>query len=339
MTENKFYTVREAAEKLNLAEYTVRKKISNKEIQAEKTSNRDGYRIAEDELLNYIKKHPQRNNYEMLPGLGLIPAITAGGVALGLDKTGNGTEDEKRKELARAKLNINRLQDMIDAINLRIEALELEGGYDSLSIDEKKQVLQGRLNAKLIERQIKEIQLQYDLIDEDDFLSEENSIEVPVQLLELRDSGELSREEYKAVKGRISRAFQDQEVILPEIEDEKLDPKYVRNYSEDSFWDKITDVVKKAGFEVIYKALQLYYAAQSPSCPAGVKATIYAALGYFILPLDLIPDIIPMVGFSDDLLAIGTAIGVANMYIDAMVIKKARGKMRSLFGDSVIHKL
>ena len=142
-------------------------------------------------------------------------------------------------------------------------------------------------------------------------------------------------------KARILRAEQDPsgETIIPEIMDEKLDPKYAKEFSEDGFWEKITGVIKKAGAEIIYKALQLYYATLNPACPVAVKGTIYAALGYFILPLDLIPDFIPVVGFSDDLLAIGAAIGMAHLYIDGNVIQQSRGKMRALFGDGILDEL
>ena len=209
----KFYTVREAAEKLNLAEYTVRKKIANHEIKAEKTSNRDGYRIVEDELINYLNKHNKRNTYattldsligETLGGidgimssaLGLSTAvgmaglgIIASGAALGMTKMQNRTEDEEeKKELAKAKLNIGRLQDMIDAINLEIKALELECGYDDLSVTDKKQVLQARSRVKMLKQKIKEIRLQYDLIEENDLTPDDTLVEIPRQLLELRDS-------------------------------------------------------------------------------------------------------------------------------------------------------
>ena len=46
-----------------------------------------------------------------------------------------------------------------------------------------------------------------------------------------------------------------------------IDPKYSGDYSEDSFWNKIKTVLKSAGLELIYKALQLYYAMQNPNCP------------------------------------------------------------------------
>ena len=70
-----------------------------------------------------------------------------------------------------------------------------------------------------------------------------------------------------------------------------------------------------------------------------VKAGIFAALGYFISPIDLIPDFTPIIGYSDDASAIGIAIVMAQMYIDAEVKSKAREKIRSIFGDGVAAEL
>lgn len=111
-----------------------------------------------------------------------------------------------------------------------------------------------------------------------------------------------------------------------------IDPRYSKDYSEDNFWDKIIGCVKSAGLELVYKALQLYYAMDNPNCPMGVKAGIIAALGYFISPIDFIPDFIPVVGFTDDLAAIGAAIVMAHMYIDDNVKCKAREKIDDIFG-------
>jgi len=77
--------------------------------------------------------------------------------------------------------------------------------------------------------------------------------------------------------------------------------EYEKDYSEDSFWDKLKNFAKKAGCEVIEKALMLYYVAKDEETSAKVKTIIYGALGYFISPIDAIPDITPVVGFSDDL--------------------------------------
>ena len=107
---------------------------------------------------------------------------------------------------------------------------------------------------------------------------------------------------------------------------------YQENFSDDGFWSKIGKYAKKAGKEVIEKALWLYYAAQNPATPAWAKGVIYGALGYFILPIDAIPDIAPVVGYTDDLGMIGTALAAVSMYITDDVKQLARQKLQDWFG-------
>ena len=115
--------------------------------------------------------------------------------------------------------------------------------------------------------------------------------------------------------------------------------KYSKDYSEESLWTKIRDNVSSAGLNLIYKALQLYYVTESPACPMKVKAGIYAALGYFISPIDLIPDFTPIVGYADDATAVGMALILAQVYIDGEVKAKARGKIHDMFGMKALAKL
>ena len=70
--------------------------------------------------------------------------------------------------------------------------------------------------------------------------------------------------------------------------------KFEKDYSEESFFDKILKYAKVIGVNLIYKALQLYYVLQKPDVPAADKGIIIAALGYLISPLDFIPDPIPV---------------------------------------------
>ena len=102
--------------------------------------------------------------------------------------------------------------------------------------------------------------------------------------------------------------------------------------NHDSFWDKICSALKMASQEVIEKALWLYYAAQDPDVPAWAKSTIYSALAYFILPLDLIPDFVPG-GYVDDLGVLAAAVASVSMYITEDVKHQATAKLQAWFGD------
>ena len=115
--------------------------------------------------------------------------------------------------------------------------------------------------------------------------------------------------------------------------------KYSDKYSEKSFFDKVTGAIKKAGITLIYKALQLYYVTENPNCPMRIKATIFATLGYFISPIDIIPDITPFVGYSDDAAAIALALVMAKIFIDNKVRQKAKDKLVSLFGRKILAQL
>ena len=109
--------------------------------------------------------------------------------------------------------------------------------------------------------------------------------------------------------------------------------RYGQNYNESSFWDKIKKYGKTAGSKVVYQALKLYYAALSDNTPVAIKVLIYGALGYFISPIDLISDFIPVIGFTDDLVALGTAIASASAYITPAVKQQAKEKLEDWFGS------
>ena len=114
---------------------------------------------------------------------------------------------------------------------------------------------------------------------------------------------------------------------------------YADKYSESSLFDKITSTIKSAGLKLIYEALLLFYVTENPNCPMKVKAAIFAALGYFISPIDVIPDFTPIVGYSDDAGAIALALCLAQIYIDDTVREKARNKIRDIFGSKVAAEL
>lgn len=109
--------------------------------------------------------------------------------------------------------------------------------------------------------------------------------------------------------------------------------KYQEHYSEPKFAGKLAKVAKSAGRKMVYAALLLYYVLKSPSVKKGDKTAIIGALGYFILPLDILPDFIPMVGFTDDLSAILLALHAVWKNITPEIKAMAAAKASELFGD------
>lgn len=116
------------------------------------------------------------------------------------------------------------------------------------------------------------------------------------------------------------------------MSDSKQD--YQDAYSEESFWEKLQNFAKVAGREVVEKALLLYYAAQEENAPAWAKATVAGALGYFILPLDAIPDLAPVTGYTDDLGVLAIAMIALATYINEDVRAKAKAKLGQWFGEA-----
>jgi len=88
-----------------------------------------------------------------------------------------------------------------------------------------------------------------------------------------------------------------------------------KHYSDESFWAKAKTFARRAGRELVEKAVTLYHTAQDADTPRWARAVIVGVLGYFILPLDAIPDLTPAVGFADDLGSIVTAFGILAVHI------------------------
>ncbi len=104
-------------------------------------------------------------------------------------------------------------------------------------------------------------------------------------------------------------------------------------WRDDQFWSKLKTHALKAGREVIFQALKLYYALQSTKTPKWAKTVIIGALGYFIAPIDALPDFLPMVGFTDDLSLLAAAVATVAAYIDEDVKEKASKKLSQWFGS------
>ncbi len=115
---------------------------------------------------------------------------------------------------------------------------------------------------------------------------------------------------------------------MPELESE-----YSRHYSDEQFWEKLKKFALKAGHEIVEKVLILYYTLQQPGTPVWAKSVIVGSLGYFILPADAIPDLTPIVGFSDDLGVLVLALATVATHVTDKIKERAKKKTSEWLGD------
>nr|WP_321401138.1 YkvA family protein [uncultured Desulfobacter sp.] len=97
---------------------------------------------------------------------------------------------------------------------------------------------------------------------------------------------------------------------------------YSGSYSDQNFWDKITQMHETAGCSVLRAAFTLYVLLKDSSTPLWAKTAIIGALGYLICPLDAIPDLIPGIGFADDLAIMALLISQLYGYLNDTIRKK-----------------
>jgi uncharacterized membrane protein YkvA (DUF1232 family) len=92
-----------------------------------------------------------------------------------------------------------------------------------------------------------------------------------------------------------------------------------------SFWRKLARVAARIPFAE--DLLAAYYCAFDRDTPTPVKATLFGAIAYFVLPTDAIPDVLPVLGFTDDAAMLGTAIALVADHIRPVHREVARGKL------------
>jgi uncharacterized membrane protein YkvA (DUF1232 family) len=78
---------------------------------------------------------------------------------------------------------------------------------------------------------------------------------------------------------------------------QSVNPAHVHSVKKD-FWAKVKETASKVPF--IPDAIAMYFCAIDPATPLHAKGIAFGALAYFILPLDVIPDMLAVAGYTDD---------------------------------------
>ena len=106
---------------------------------------------------------------------------------------------------------------------------------------------------------------------------------------------------------------------------------YEHSYSDESFWEKVGKIALQAGRKVIRVALLLYYVLQDDNVPMTKKSLIIGGLVYFISPIDVIPDAVPVVGWTDDFAVLYGVYKVVAEYVTPEMEQRADEQLRKWF--------
>ncbi|HEX6859729.1 MAG TPA: YkvA family protein [Caulobacteraceae bacterium] len=82
---------------------------------------------------------------------------------------------------------------------------------------------------------------------------------------------------------------------------------------DEGFWPKVRKFAGKIPF--LPDALALYWCAKDPETPTVAKGMMMAALAYFVLPTDVIPDVLAGIGFTDDAAVIAAVMALAAKHL------------------------
>jgi len=93
---------------------------------------------------------------------------------------------------------------------------------------------------------------------------------------------------------------------------------------------RIFDVARKAASQIPFMedVIAAYYCALDPATPARVRGAIFAALAYFVMPMDMIPDVMFGVGFSDDASVLLGVLAMVRAHVRDEHVEAARTALR-----------
>ena len=93
----------------------------------------------------------------------------------------------------------------------------------------------------------------------------------------------------------------------------------------------IKEILIKAGRTIAKPALEVLEMAIDPFTPAQARISLMGALAYLIMPFDLFPDFMPVVGFSDDFVALTAVLSIWSKYMTPSIRMRAEKKLNKLF--------
>ena len=98
-------------------------------------------------------------------------------------------------------------------------------------------------------------------------------------------------------------------------------------------WDHLWKYTKVIGQKVAYSVLLMVFAFRRKDTPRWARNIIIGSLAYFLSPFDSIPDLTPILGYTDDFGVLSFGLVTIASYINDDVRIEARKIMKKIFGE------
>ncbi len=108
--------------------------------------------------------------------------------------------------------------------------------------------------------------------------------------------------------------------------------KYKDKFSEGKLWTTLGKAARQIGLKSVYSVLLLFYAYRRKETPVWAKNIVLGTLGYLLTPFDMLPDLTPLIGYTDDIGILSFGLVTIAAYVNNEVRVQARKKLSTWFG-------
>lgn len=100
--------------------------------------------------------------------------------------------------------------------------------------------------------------------------------------------------------------------------------------NENTLLKKIKSAFRSLSQDALEHAFILFYTLKAPETPLWCRTVILGALGYFISLIDGIPDLTPVLGYTDDITVMAAAVATLATHITPEIKQKAKHKTNDI---------
>jgi uncharacterized membrane protein YkvA (DUF1232 family) len=109
--------------------------------------------------------------------------------------------------------------------------------------------------------------------------------------------------------------------------------KYKSRFSVKKFTGDLPGKAKSFSIKAVYKLLLMFHAYKRQETPAWAKHIVVGTLGYVLTPIDMLPDLTPLLGYTDDISVLAYGLVMISCYINEEVQEKALQGTRKIYGE------